>query len=63
MTSHIESNWVVLKFGGTSVSSVSNWNNIAGVVRARLADGAHPSSCTPRCPASPIASSNCSPRR
>jgi bifunctional diaminopimelate decarboxylase / aspartate kinase len=42
MTSHIESNWVVLKFGGTSVSSVSNWKNVAGVVKARLAEGLHP---------------------
>lgn len=31
--------WVVLKFGGTSVSSVANWQNIAKVVLARLADG------------------------
>ncbi len=29
--------WVVLKFGGTSVSSGANWRNIAAVVRARLA--------------------------
>ena len=36
MTSHTESNWVVLKFGGTSDSSVSNWKNVAGVVKARL---------------------------
>ncbi len=42
MTSHTESNWVVLKFGGTSVSSVSNWKNVAGVVKARLAEGLHP---------------------
>ena len=28
--------WVVLKFGGTSVSSAANWHNIAGVIRARL---------------------------
>jgi len=28
--------WVVLKFGGTSVSSAANWRNIAAVVRARL---------------------------
>ncbi len=27
--------WVVLKFGGTSVSSAANWRNIASVVRAR----------------------------
>ncbi len=42
MASHTESNWVVLKFGGTSVSSVSNWKNIAAVVRERLAEGLHP---------------------
>lgn len=29
--------WVVLKFGGTSVSTAANWHNIARVVRARLA--------------------------
>ena len=29
--------WVVLKFGGTSVSSAANWHNIAGVIRARRA--------------------------
>jgi len=34
--------WVVLKFGGTSVSSVANWHNIAGVVRARIAAGLKP---------------------
>lgn len=34
--------WVVLKFGGTSVSSVPNWNNIVQVVRARLAEGLRP---------------------
>ncbi len=34
--------FVVLKFGGTSVSSVSNWRNIAGVVRDRLAEGLRP---------------------
>ena len=31
--------WVVLKFGGTSVSSLTNWRNIASVVRARLTAG------------------------
>ena len=31
--------WVVLKFGGTSVSTRSNWNNIARIARARLANG------------------------
>ncbi len=34
--------WVVAKFGGTSVSSVANWQNIASVVRARLAEGVRP---------------------
>mgnify|MGYP001403051807 CR=1 FL=1 len=37
-----EAPWIVLKFGGTSVSSVSNWKNVAGVVRARLAEGLRP---------------------
>jgi diaminopimelate decarboxylase/aspartate kinase len=34
--------WVVLKFGGTSVSSVSNWHNIAGVLRQRMTEGLRP---------------------
>ncbi|HEX7113617.1 MAG TPA: bifunctional aspartate kinase/diaminopimelate decarboxylase [Steroidobacter sp.] len=34
--------WVVLKFGGTSVSSVENWKNIAGVLKERLAEGLKP---------------------
>lgn len=34
--------WVVLKFGGTSVSSVTNWKNIAEVLRDRLAAGMRP---------------------
>src|SRR5688572_14268524 len=34
--------WVVLKFGGTSVSSVGNWKNVAGVLRDRLAEGLRP---------------------
>jgi bifunctional diaminopimelate decarboxylase / aspartate kinase len=34
------SNWIVLKFGGTSVSSLANWRNIAHVVKQRLACGA-----------------------
>src|SRR5262249_23203932 len=32
--------WIVLKFGGTSVSSLANWCNIAKVTRARLDAGA-----------------------
>lgn len=31
--------FVVLKFGGTSVSTAANWRNIRDVVRQRLADG------------------------
>jgi len=42
MTNTSDSHWVVLKFGGTSVSSVSNWKNVAEVVRARLDDGLRP---------------------
>ncbi|MFI4895964.1 MAG: bifunctional aspartate kinase/diaminopimelate decarboxylase [Steroidobacterales bacterium] len=34
-----QSCWVVLKFGGTSVSTLHSWRNIAAVVRARLAAG------------------------
>jgi bifunctional diaminopimelate decarboxylase / aspartate kinase len=34
--------WVVLKFGGTSVSSVANWHNIADIVRARVAASFRP---------------------
>jgi diaminopimelate decarboxylase/aspartate kinase len=29
--------WVVLKFGGTSVSTAQNWRNIADVIQARMA--------------------------
>jgi bifunctional diaminopimelate decarboxylase / aspartate kinase len=34
------SSWIVLKFGGTSVSGLANWNNIAQVAAARRAGGA-----------------------
>ena len=34
------SSWIVLKFGGTSVSSLHTWRNIAAVVRARQGSGA-----------------------
>ena len=34
--------WVVLKFGGTSVSSRERWNTIAGIVKDRLEDGTTP---------------------
>lgn len=33
---------IVLKFGGTSISSVANWRNVASVLRQRLADGFAP---------------------
>ncbi|MFM2109418.1 MAG: hypothetical protein RLZZ372_342, partial [Pseudomonadota bacterium] len=32
--------WIVLKFGGTSVSSEPNWRSIAATARDRLARGA-----------------------
>lgn len=34
--------WVVLKFGGTSVSSATSWHTISNVVSARLAEGLRP---------------------
>jgi diaminopimelate decarboxylase/aspartate kinase len=34
--------WVVLKFGGTSVSTAGNWHNIARILRARLQEGLRP---------------------
>src|ERR1700761_6425997 len=34
--------WIVLKFGGTSVSSAANWHNIAQIVRTRIAEGFRP---------------------
>jgi len=34
--------WVVLKFGGTSVSSAANWKNVANVLRERLSEGLRP---------------------
>ncbi len=36
------SSWVVLKFGGTSVSTAGNWATIAGLVKNRIADGLKP---------------------
>lgn len=36
------SDWVVMKFGGTSVSVAANWSTIANLVRNRLADGLRP---------------------
>ena len=34
------SDWIVLKFGGTSVSSLANWRNIAKITAQRRAEGA-----------------------
>jgi diaminopimelate decarboxylase/aspartate kinase len=34
--------WVVLKFGGTSVSSAATWHNVAGIVRSRIAASFRP---------------------
>jgi len=39
---HHKQPWVVLKFGGTSVSSASNWQNIVGVLEERIASGLRP---------------------
>ena len=40
LTPRSASDWIVLKFGGTSVSSPATWANIAGVVGRRVAEGA-----------------------
>ncbi len=40
MSTQVDPSWVVLKFGGTSVSSEANWRSIAATCRARLAAGA-----------------------
>ncbi len=37
-----QSPWVVMKFGGTSVSSAGNWRTIAALVKARLDAGLQP---------------------
>ncbi len=37
-----QQDWIVMKFGGTSVSTVERWQNIAAVVRQRLAAGLRP---------------------
>ena len=34
--------WIVLKFGGTSVSTPENWDTIAAVVSERVAEGFRP---------------------
>jgi len=37
-----ESPWVVMKFGGSSVSTAANWETIAELLRRRLAEGLRP---------------------
>ena len=39
MSTQVDPPWVVLKFGGTSVSTAPNWQRIAQIVRRRAADG------------------------
>jgi diaminopimelate decarboxylase/aspartate kinase len=39
MSSRPASGWVVVKFGGTSVSTLVNWRNIALIVKRRVAAG------------------------
>src|SRR5262245_20352858 len=41
-TPYPDSPWVVLKFGGRSVSTAENWAIIAELVRERLAEGVRP---------------------
>ena len=36
MSTQNQTNWIVIKFGGTSVSSQKNWHNIALVIRQHL---------------------------
>lgn len=42
MVSANGSPWVVLKFGGTSVSTAANWRSVTNVLRARLGEGLRP---------------------
>ncbi len=39
MTTRVVAPWVVLKFGGTSVSTAANWHRIAQIARERSANG------------------------
>jgi diaminopimelate decarboxylase/aspartate kinase len=39
MSARSASDWVVVKFGGTSVSTLANWKNIALIVKRRVAAG------------------------
>ncbi|HET6567835.1 MAG TPA: bifunctional aspartate kinase/diaminopimelate decarboxylase [Rhodothermales bacterium] len=42
MQASAEQPWIVLKFGGTSVSSLARWQTIAGIVREHLDRGHRP---------------------
>ncbi|NND44081.1 MAG: hypothetical protein HKN58_02070, partial [Xanthomonadales bacterium] len=42
LTAFPDSPFVVMKFGGTSVSTADNWRIIAGLVRQRLEEGVRP---------------------
>jgi len=42
MTTHPTDDWVVLKFGGTSVSRADRWETISNAVVARLSEGLRP---------------------
>jgi len=37
--SNPDSNWIVAKFGGTSVSTLQNWKNISSVIKERMNEG------------------------
>src|SRR6188768_1276976 len=41
-TPYPDSPWVVLKFGGRSVSTAPNWAVIARLIRGRIAEGVRP---------------------
>ena len=41
-TPYPDSPWVVMKFGGRSVSTAESWAKIADLIRARLAEGVRP---------------------
>ena len=50
MTSHTESHWIVLKFGGTSVSSVSNWRKVTAQKAPSMNSAPWAKLMTPRVP-------------
>ena len=37
-----DSHWIVMKFGGSSVSSAENWQTIANLLKHRLEEGLQP---------------------